>query len=107
MKGYTDFVVTPFEGRYKNKLNVDGTEFILNTELQNHSYVSRIGLVISEPYFNDTKIRKGDLIIIHHNVFRRFRDIRGQKKTPEVFTKKINTLCSLTKYSHISEIKNG
>ena len=39
MKGYTDFVVTPFEGSYKNKLNIDGTEFILNTELQNHSYV--------------------------------------------------------------------
>ena len=85
MKGYTDFVVTPFEGRYKNKLNVDGTEFILNTELQNHSYVSRIGLVISEPYFNDTKIRKGDLIIIHHNVFRRFRDIRGQEKNSRSF----------------------
>ena len=46
MKGYTDFVVAPSEGRYDNKLNIDGVELILNTELQNHSYVSRVGLVI-------------------------------------------------------------
>lgn len=85
MKGYTDFVVRPLEGRYQNKLNINGTEFILNTELQNHSYVSRIGLVISEPYFNDTKIRKDDIIIIHHNVFRRFRDIRGKEKNSRSF----------------------
>ena len=85
MKGYTDFVVRPLESRYQNKLNIDGTEFILNTELQNHSYVSRIGLVISEPYFNDTKIRKNDIIIIHHNVFRRFRDIRGKEKNSRSF----------------------
>jgi hypothetical protein len=85
MKGYTDFVVRPLESRYQNKLNIDGTEFILNTELQNHSYVSRIGLVISEPYFNDTKIRKDDIIIIHHNVFRRFRDIRGKEKNSRSF----------------------
>ena len=87
MKGYTDFVVAPSEGRYDNKLNIDGVELILNTELQNHSYVSRVGLVISEPYFNDTNIRKGDLIILHHNVFRRFRDIRGKEKNSRSFYK--------------------
>ena len=85
MKGYMDFVVEPAEGRYSNKLDIDGNEFILNTELQNHSYVSRIGLVISEPYFNDTEIRKGDFIILHHNVFRRFRDIRGKEKNSRSF----------------------
>ena len=42
-------------------------------------------LVISEPYFNDTSIRKGDLIILHHNVFRRFRDIRGKEKNSRSF----------------------
>jgi hypothetical protein len=85
MKGYTDFVVAPSEGRYDNKLNINGAELILNTELQNHSYVSRVGLVISEPHFNDTSIRKGDLIILHHNVFRRFRDIRGNEKNSRSF----------------------
>ena len=44
-----------------------------------------IGLVISEPYFNDTEIRKGDFIILHHNVFRRFRDIRGKEKNSRSF----------------------
>tara|TARA_B110000027_G_scaffold39892_1_gene44081 strand:- start:2683 stop:3039 length:357 start_codon:yes stop_codon:yes gene_type:complete len=107
MKGYTDFVVAPSEGRYDNKLNIDGVELILNTELQNHSYVSRVGLVISEPYFNDTSIRKGDLIILHHNVFRRFRDIRGKEKNSRSFYEKTNTLFNQIKYLLLKMIKIG
>ena len=41
MKGYLDFIVKPIEGRYNNKKNIDGKELILNTELENHNYVSR------------------------------------------------------------------
>ena len=29
MKGYMDFVVEPAKGRYSNKLDIDGNEFIL------------------------------------------------------------------------------
>ena len=72
MKAVFDFIVTPKEQKQ--------TSFILNTELQNHLFVNRIGVVLSTPINNDTGIEEGDEIVIHHNVFRTFRDIKGKEK---------------------------
>jgi len=85
MKGYLDFIVKPVDGRYNNRKFVDGKELILNTELENHNYVSRIAEVVYEPYKNKTGISVGDKVIVHHNVFRRFRDIRGEEKNSKSY----------------------
>ena len=87
MKGVFDFVVMPKEDRYNNTKTVEGKELILNTELQNHNFVSRIGIVITTPNPNPTGICKGDEVILHHNVFRRFRDIRGEEKNSRSYYK--------------------
>jgi len=85
MKGYLDFVVKTVDGRYNNKKSIDGKELILNTELENHNYVSRIAEVVYEPYKNKTGISVGDKVVVHHNVFRRFRDIRGEEKNSKSY----------------------
>lgn len=85
MKGYLDFIVKPLDGRYYNKKFVDGKELVLNTELENHNYVSRVAVVIHEPSENKTSIKVGDKVIVHHNVFRRFRDIRGEEKNSKSY----------------------
>jgi len=85
MKGYMDFIVEPLDGRYNSTMSVGDTELILNTELQNHNYVNRIGTVLQVPYFNETEIEIGDLVIVHHNIFRRFRDIRGTEKNSKSY----------------------
>jgi len=77
MRGVFDFVVMPKEDRYNNTKTIDGKELILNTELQNHNFVSRIGIVMATPKTNSTGVREGDEVVLHHNVFRRFRDIIG------------------------------
>jgi len=87
MRGVFDFVVMPKEDRYNNTKTIDGKELILNTELQNHSYVSRIGIVMATPSPNKTNIKEGDEVILHHNVFRRFRDIRGNEKNSKSYYK--------------------
>lgn len=87
MKGIFDFVVVPKNDRYTNTKQIDGEELILNTELQNHNFVSRIGVVIGLPIHNNTGIKKGDEVIVHHNVFRRFRDIRGVEKNSKCYYK--------------------
>jgi hypothetical protein len=87
MKGVFDFVVMPKEDRYNNTKTVEGKELILNTELQNHNFVSRIGIVITTPNPNPTGVCKGDEVILHHNVFRRFRDIRGEEKNSRSYYK--------------------
>ena len=80
MKSVYDFVVTPKGERYNNKKKVDGGELILNTEIFNHQYVNREAIVISKPIVGDTDIKAGDTVIVHHNVFRRWHNVKGIEK---------------------------
>jgi hypothetical protein len=80
MKSVYNFVVTPKGDRYNNSKKVEGKELILNTEIFNHQYVNRIAKVISTPIIGDTDIKPGDEVIIHHNVFRRWHNIKGVEK---------------------------
>jgi hypothetical protein len=87
MKGVFDFVIMPKADRYNNTKTVGDKELIINTELQNHNFVSRIGIVMATPNPNPTGVREGDEVILHHNVFRRFRDIRGEEKNSRSYYK--------------------
>jgi len=87
MKGMFHFVIEPLDERYNNKKEIEGSELILNTELQNHNYVSRMGVVKHVPLDEDNGIEPGDTVIVHHNVFRRFRDIRGDEKNSKSYYK--------------------
>lgn len=80
MQGVFSFIVEPKESRYTNIKETDNGKLILNTELQNHQYVSRNGIVKAVPLAKETDIQAGDEVIVHHNVFRRFHDIRGVEK---------------------------
>jgi len=87
MKGIFDFVVTPKDDRYNNTKTIGDKKLILNTELQNHNFVSRVGVVMAVPSHNPTGVQKGDEVILHHNVFRRFRDIKGEEKNSRSYYK--------------------
>jgi hypothetical protein len=80
MKSVYNFVVTPIGERYNNTKKVEGGDLILNTEIFNHQFVNRVAKVISTPIIGDTNIQPGDEIIVHHNVFRRWHNIRGEEK---------------------------
>ena len=80
MKSVYNFVVTPKGDRYNNKKEVEGGELILNTEIYNHQYVNREAIVISTPIVGDTDIKTGDTVIVHHNVFRRWYNVKGIEK---------------------------
>ena len=80
MKSVYNFVVTPKGKRYNNKKKVGDSELILNTEIFNHQYVNREAIVISKPIVGDTDIKIGDTVIIHHNVFRRWHNVKGIEK---------------------------
>ena len=80
MKSVYNFVVTPKGERYNNKTKVGDSELILNTEVFNHQYVNREATVISTPIAGHTDILSGDTVIVHHNVFRRWHDVKGKEK---------------------------
>ena len=80
MKSVYNFVVTPKGNRYNNIKEVQGGKLILNTEVYNHQYVNREATVISLPIVGDTDIEAGDTVIVHHNIFRRWHDVKGREK---------------------------
>ena len=80
MKSVHNFVVTPKGERYNNSKQVGDLELILNTEIYNHQYVNREAIVISTPIAGYTEIQAGDTVIVHHNVFRRWHDVKGIEK---------------------------
>ena len=80
MKSVYNFVVKPKGDRYNNTKEVDGGKLILNTEIFNHQYVNREAIVVSTPMVGQTDIKPGDTVIVHHNVFRRWHDVKGKEK---------------------------
>ena len=80
MKSVYNFVVTPKGERYNNKKKVGDSELILNTEIFNHQYVNREATVISTPIVGHTDIQPGDTVVVHHNVFRRWHNMKGIEK---------------------------
>ena len=80
MKAPFDFVIEPKGNRYNNTKKVGSKDLILNTEIFNHQFINRQAIVKSVPTAYNTKIKPGDTIIVHHNVFRRWHDVRGVEK---------------------------
>ena len=87
MKAYKEFVVSPIGERYNNSKEVDGKELILNTEIFNHKFINRLALVLEAPILFDTPIKEGNELIVHHNVFRRWHDVKGREKNSRSYWK--------------------
>ena len=79
-KGLFNYIVEPKNGRTTSEHMVGDKKLILNTELQNHFYTSRLGVVKATPIVEELGLQNGDEVIVHHNVFRRFYDVRGNEK---------------------------
>jgi len=80
MKSVYNFVVAPINSRYNNTKKVGDKKLIVNTEIFNHQYVSREAIVKAIPTVGETDIQVGDKVIVHHNVFRRWHNVKGIEK---------------------------
>jgi len=93
MKSLYQFIVKPFEQRYDNIKKVNNKELIINTNIENHIFVSKKAVVVSTPAAFKTNINIGDIVQIHHNVFRRYYDIRGVEKNSGTYFKEDMYFC--------------
>ena len=87
MKGLGNFIISPKENRYNNEIKIGDKTLVTNTKIEDHRSVSKHAVVIEVPIAIKTDIKKGDEIIVHHNIFRRFYDIRGVEKDSGSFFK--------------------
>ena len=88
MKSIYGFLVKPSGDRYNNTKKIGDKELVLNTKIFNHKFVNREAEVLSIPKIGKTDIKVGDSIIPHHNVFRRWENIKGIEKNSRSFIKK-------------------
>jgi len=84
---YKDFIIKPIGDRYNNSVRVDDKELILNTEIFNHQYINRLAKVIATPLLFQSPVKVGDEVIVHHNVFRRWHDMKGKEKNSRSYWK--------------------
>ncbi len=85
MKSVYDFVITPVGQRYNNVKKVGDKDLIVNSEIFNHQHVNRLAKVLAVPTVGKTDIKVGDEVIVHHNVFRRWHDVKGREKNSKSF----------------------
>jgi hypothetical protein len=87
MQALFDYIVKPIGGRYNNSIDVDGSELLLNTEISNHQYVNREAEILALPKNIKSNLKVGDTIVVHHNIFRRWYNIRGEEKNSRSYYK--------------------
>ena len=85
MKSVYNYVVKPKGDRYNNSKKVGDKDLILNTEIFNHQYINRQATIISTPIIGNTDIEVGDDVIVHHNVFRRWHDMKGVERNSKSY----------------------
>jgi len=80
MKAYKEFIISPIGKRYNNSTKIDDKELILNTEIFNHQFINRKAKVIATPLLFQSPLKVGDEVIVHHNIFRRWLNVKGIEK---------------------------
>jgi len=66
-----NFVIVEADENYNNSVG----DIIINTSVENVENINRVVKVIVAPEY--TKLQKGDLVLVHHNILRIQNDISG------------------------------
>ena len=86
MKPLYEYVIKPSGERYNNSIKVgDDKSLIVNTEIFNHGYINRKAFIVSVPVNNIHKLQEGQEVIVHHNIFRRWHNVKGVEKNSRGF----------------------
>ena len=95
MKSLYDFIIKPLGDRYQNEIKLGDKTLVLNTKIESFKAVNNLAVVVETPKAFRTDIKKGDIIVIHHNVFRVFYDMKGVKKNSRSYFKDDLYFCAV------------
>ena len=88
MKSPYSFIVKPYNNRrYDNIKNYGDVEFITSTSEEDHKASNRFAIVVSTPIHYKGPIKEGDILLVHHNVFKFYNDMYGRRKSGKSFFK--------------------
>jgi len=88
MKSPFYFIAKPVNGkRYDNTKEIGGVDFIVSTSEEDHKFSNRFAEVVELPLGYKGAIQQGDTLLVHHNVFKFYNDVRGRQKSGKSFFK--------------------
>jgi|TARA_R100000084_G_scaffold16331_1_gene5326 hypothetical protein len=96
MKNLNRFIISPTKKRYNNTVEIGNKELVVNTKIETFQSVSKEAIVIETPINIKTNIKSGDRVIVHHNIFRRYYDIRGNEKNGGCYFKDDLFFCDMS-----------
>ena len=84
MKSTNKFIVSPKGvSNYVNEKEINGKTIIVNTSIENANDTNRIGIIKALPLNYSGNIEVGDEVVVQHNVFREYFDVKGvTRKSP-------------------------
>lgn len=86
MQSIHSFLVKPKGGRrYNNTKKIGDVDFILSVSPDDHTVTNREAVVVSVPVNYDGDVEVGDTILVHHNVFRTYQDMKGRHRSGKSF----------------------
>lgn len=78
------YLIKPLGEAYNNTKKIAEVDLVVNTSIENAQYVNRLGIVSAAP--PGAEISVGSVVVVHHNVFRTYLDMKGnQRKSNEYF----------------------
>tara|TARA_R100000005_G_C5001195_1_gene208257 strand:+ start:5016 stop:5591 length:576 start_codon:yes stop_codon:yes gene_type:complete len=81
MRSPHHFIVTPLGGRrYDNIRKYGEVDFIISSDQEDHTVTNRFAEVLATPNSYKGEISKGDVVVVHHNVFRKYYDMKGRER---------------------------
>jgi hypothetical protein len=71
-----NYLIVELDEAYNNEVKVDSDKsVIVNSTIEDVSYVNRVATVVAAPSF--TILKAGDKVVVHHNIFRLRNDVKG------------------------------
>ena len=88
MKSPFSFIVRPVKGkRYNNTKKISGLDIIISTSQEDFKFSNREAEVIELPLGYKGPIQEGDILLVDHNVFKYYNDMRGEQRSGKSFFK--------------------
>ena len=86
MKSPFYFIAKPVDGkRYNNTKQIGGIDFIVSTSEEDHKFSNRYAEVVEVPISYKGPIESGDILLVHHNVFKFYNDMKGRRRSGKSF----------------------
>ena len=88
MRSIYSFIVEPVNNsRYNNTKKLGNVELVTSVSEEDHVSSNRLAVVKELPLNYTGEVKTGDTLLVHHNVFKFYNDMKGKRKSGKSYFK--------------------